>query len=335
MKYDTELLNNIPIKEVAQILGIEINKNTKAMCFAGHDTKTPSLSFQYSKNKFKCFGCGIGGGPINLIMEYGGVDFQEACQWLMDRFIHDSSNQCIKKKVFKQDIKKIETNEYQPNAEIYEWIINNTTLSKKAIDYFKARNINEDTLRYFNIRDILLTNEFFNEAKKRWGIDRLVQCGLWINNDQKSRPIWWQDVIVFPFYNHENKINYLQGRFYDHPKIRWMNLSSIESTIFNEQILKDLKVGEKVVITEGLTDALSAKEFGWNVIGIMGASNFKSSYVSILKNYDIYIAPDNDAGGEKFFQSIQRFFSQIKTIKRIQIPKQYNDLNEVIKGRII
>ena len=60
-------LNELPIEEVASVLGITVAKH-KARCFM-HDDHRPSLSFNVKKNLFFCFVCNKGGGPIQLVQE--------------------------------------------------------------------------------------------------------------------------------------------------------------------------------------------------------------------------------------------------------------------------
>lgn len=75
--------NQYPIICVAEKLGIKFMSKSKALCFRGHDVKTPSLSFNPQKNYFHCFGCGVGGGPISLVMNYLNFNYKEAISWLL------------------------------------------------------------------------------------------------------------------------------------------------------------------------------------------------------------------------------------------------------------
>lgn len=76
-------LSEIPILEIAEKLGIEVNRHNKAPCFNGHDSKTRSMSFNTDKNYLFCFGCGVGGGPVKLVMGRLKINYIGAITWLI------------------------------------------------------------------------------------------------------------------------------------------------------------------------------------------------------------------------------------------------------------
>ncbi|PUE65475.1 toprim domain-containing protein [Arcobacter caeni] len=332
MKKDTEKLNNIPIAKVANLLDIDISSKKVVKCFKGHGEKTPSLSFQLNKNFFNCFSCQISGGPINLVKEFYNCSFIEACSWLENRFFNSTNTISNNFESPKYQSKILEEDFFEADSEVYEWLIQNTTLSQETIAYFKSRGITEKTLNDFKIKDIQNPYFILNEAKNRWGLDRVIKCGLWKYKNYKYMPVWWHHVILFPFFDIQDRITYIQGRFLNH-EYRWMNLSGVKSTIFNARIFNNLKFSDNVVITEGLTDTLSLYQRGINAIGIMGASNFKIEYVDILKNYEILVAPDNDPAGEMFYKKIEKLFEVHKSIRKVVIPSQFNDVNDALKGK--
>ena len=49
-----------------------------------HNEKTPSFSVNPDKQIFKCFGCGIGGGVINFIMEIEKLEFKDSVIFLAE-----------------------------------------------------------------------------------------------------------------------------------------------------------------------------------------------------------------------------------------------------------
>lgn len=77
-------LNELPIEEVAEKLGLEVRRH-KALCFK-HSDHNPSITFSMSKNIYRCWVCGSGGGPIKLVQDKEGWNFKEACIWLGHNF---------------------------------------------------------------------------------------------------------------------------------------------------------------------------------------------------------------------------------------------------------
>ena len=60
----------VDIIDVAEHYGISVNHSKKAHC-PWHDDKTPSLSFK--NQRFKCFGCNVGGDVIDLVKLLAGA----------------------------------------------------------------------------------------------------------------------------------------------------------------------------------------------------------------------------------------------------------------------
>ncbi len=60
-------------------------KNHFGLC-PFHQEKTSSFSVNVDKQIYHCFGCGVGGGVINFIMEIERMEFIEAIQHLGERY---------------------------------------------------------------------------------------------------------------------------------------------------------------------------------------------------------------------------------------------------------
>lgn len=59
-------------------------KDYVALC-PFHDERTPSFTVIPHKNAFYCFGCQVGGSPIDWVMKYENVSFQEAVSRIAER----------------------------------------------------------------------------------------------------------------------------------------------------------------------------------------------------------------------------------------------------------
>lgn len=51
-----------------------------------HDEKTPSFTVNTVNNRWKCFGCGLGGDIFEYVQRAEGIEFPEAVQFLADRY---------------------------------------------------------------------------------------------------------------------------------------------------------------------------------------------------------------------------------------------------------
>ena len=327
-KYDTDKLNQILITEVASFLHIDISNKKGINCFKGHDSKSQSLHFYVRTNTFYCFGCGIGSSNIDLVMEYYDISFKDACEILENKFFGDSTYQApIRKIVYKKD-----TTVFSADAEVYKWILDNAKLSLRGQEYLQSRDYTLETIQKYKIFDITMPSIFFKELRDIWGDERLYKCGLLKIKDGSYISSWWRYTIVFPYFNLENKVVYLQGRYIDHDNLRWVNLPNVKSSLYNMNILNDCRRGEKIYIAEGITDTLTLNQKGYNSIGIMGANNFKKEYVFLLINYEIWIVPDNDNGGNKFFKDVQEKFASYKSVRRLTFDKNFNDITDYYKG---
>ena len=79
-KFELQQLRDLPIEQVAERLGMELVRH-KSLC-PFHADHHPSLSFNPSRNTYRCFVCDAHGGTIDLVMHLLHKDFKEACSWL-------------------------------------------------------------------------------------------------------------------------------------------------------------------------------------------------------------------------------------------------------------
>ena len=79
------LKDEVSVQRLVEASGVELKRCGKdwlGRCpFHGPDTE-PSLNVSASKNLWNCFGCGIGGGPIDWVIKSRGVSFRHAVELL-------------------------------------------------------------------------------------------------------------------------------------------------------------------------------------------------------------------------------------------------------------
>ena len=75
-------VDEVNLKELIENETNQTFNRANKMCCPVHKEKTPSFSVDVKKNKFRCFGCGIGGDAIDFIKETKGLNYSEACGYL-------------------------------------------------------------------------------------------------------------------------------------------------------------------------------------------------------------------------------------------------------------
>lgn len=78
------LKSEVAIERLAEASGVALKKSGKdklGRC-PFHDDREASLVVTPAKNLWHCFGCGIGGGPIDWVMKQSGVSFRHAVELL-------------------------------------------------------------------------------------------------------------------------------------------------------------------------------------------------------------------------------------------------------------
>jgi DNA primase len=326
-------LTNISILDVANRLGIVVKKK-KALCFA-HAEKTPSLSFDDNKGVYYCHGCGARGNVVTLVKAHMNNDSDAAYRWLKLNYSFAGAMEhrevLLQKKIIKQPPERAKKN--PSNPQIYQWLIDQTTLSSVAEDYLiNVRGFTKNTIQKLQIRDIHSPSSFFEQMKNVWGVEELLKCGLATRDEKKSiiKSIWWDHVLIFPFIDLNERITYLQARrlvYHSGPK--YLNLKGVQKPVYNINCLKDLKQGAEIIICEGIPDTITMVEYGFNAIGVLGPSEFDEQTISSLLPFTIYVLPDNDPTGQRLSTRISTAFRKIgKPIKKITLPKNKKDANE-------
>ena len=329
-------IKQIPILDVAKMLGIQIKRN-KTMCFKGHDRKTPSLTFTPQKNLFYCFGCGIGGSNIDLVMQSTNMSSRDSISWLKEKFLINSPvNMPVSRyrsiTINKKPLTQEPQNTVSPDPELYSTLLDKLTLSDRGRTYLNNRGFSDVTIREFGIKDITRPSAIASELIKTYSITRLGMAGLTRfterNHGKEEHFIWWDYTILFPFFE-DAKVIYIQGRRLSSYGPKYLGLRGIPKPVYNLSTIKNMKKNDLLLICEGIPDVLAAYEMGYSAIGILGAHSFKEQWVNSLLPFDLIIIPDNDVAGTGFGKKIRKLFLDHGKIVQIVRMENVKDLSEL------
>jgi len=212
------------------------------------------------------------------------------------------------------------------DQEIKDWIedkygFDEETIEKYDIGYAPA----DDSLVP------ILENEIGTDAYK---------TGLLVRTSDGFKP-FFQGRVVFPYKNRGKYIYFIARKTpwtpdknYEAGKYKKLLTKSdkhdyVSELISNELYGLDSMRGSKdIIITEGITDAISCMEMGYSSLSpvtIQFSNDDIERVLKYVRNKNIYVCNDNDEGGLK---GAVKTLKMINKSKMIELPLEYNDLND-------
>ena len=327
-------LSQLSCEEVAEKLNINVQRH-KALCFM-HDDHHPSLSFLgNNRTSWFCFVCNKGGNAIELVREYTGCNFVEACSWLCDKFGISVVSSVPKAKNLKAHTREKIMNQYEakPFAQnVAQFLIDSYLLSDKAKNFlYKERHLSPQIIADLKIRSIDDGFDVIKKLKDRFDDKTLANSGLVTTVNGKSYFRMFTPCLLFPYYNQKQDLIGLQSRYIgDNPDVpRFQFISSQKTRLFNQPILNSLKPNEELYISEGITDCLALLSSGKKAVAIPSATIFPEYDLNTLSRYKLFMIPDCDEAGQKAYNKLQRFFiDRFCSLKEVRLPEGIKDFSE-------
>jgi len=297
-RLELQRLRDLPIEGVAERLGLQVTRH-KCLC-PFHEDHHPSMSFSIRKNTYRCFVCGEHGDTIDLVMKQQRLGFPEACRWLAD-----GSGLMVNGSGFEKPQPSDLSHQTSFKASRYERYFERPWLSPEA-------------------RRFLFEERRLDPRVVRW-------CRLTSWKDRQGTP-WLQ----IPYYDMEGKLIGVQNRNLGkkgdlHPEPRFRFPAGSRCGIYNLPVLKMLKPGEELWITEGCSDCWAMLSSGHKAIAIPSATLLSQenkeqlSIVNCQLSIKLNMFPDCDVPGERLFLQLKEV---LPNLVRHQLPpgcKDYSD----------
>lgn len=272
----------------------------KALC-PFHDDHHASLSFNTRKNNCRCYVCmGDSVGTIDLVMKYLGKDFLSACRWLAEvngGYLEASPDA-------------------SPDASI-----SSSFDAGKYARFFEHPWLNGAARRF------LFDERRIDERVARW-------CRLTSWTDRKG--VNW---LQIPYFDMEGKLIGIQNRNLDYKKNQKVLVDAprfrfpygARCSIYNLPVVKMLKPGEKLFITEGCSDCWAMLSAGHKAIAIPSATMLKPddkkwlAEIGSQLKIEWHMFPDKDAPGESQFLQLKEI---LPSLVHHQLPPGCKDFSE-------
>lgn len=278
---ELQKLRDLPIVRVAERLGLQVNAHRKCLC-PFHDDHHASMSFNLSRNTCRCFACMDKSlGTIDLVMRHLGKGFKEACKWLADEnnIILSSEDKSKPSPVIAQ----------KPfDASRFAGFFMNPCLSAEA-------------------RTFLFDERCLDPRVIRW-----CRVSSWRDRNGTN---WLQT----PYFDADWKLIGVQNRNLKKGELpRFRFPSGSQCGIYNLPVIRMLKPGEELWITEGCSDCWAMLSAGHKAIAIPSATLLSPTdkkmlaEISSAKSCSFHMYPDKDAPGERLFLQLKEILPDLQ-----------------------
>jgi DNA primase catalytic core len=313
---DTEierLRNEVSVERLVEASGIELKRGGKDLLgrCPFHEDDTASLVVTPGKNLWHCFGCGVGGGPIDWVMKRRGVSFRHAVELLREGVVRLAADGAAlnnpRLRVLPPPVAFDADDQALLNQTVgyyHERLLATT----EAQAYLAGRGLTHPELvAHFKlgVADRTLGLRLPEKTRKA-GADiraRLQKIGLYRDSGHEH----FNGSLVVPVFDEAGNVVEVYGRkLLDNlrtgtPKHLYLPAREGRTRgVFNVQALATSK---EIILCEALLDALTFWCAGYrNVTAAYGIEGFTDEHVEAFKRHGterVLIAYDRDDAGER------------------------------------
>lgn len=281
-------------------------------CCPFHNEKTPSFTVSPSKQIYKCFGCGKGGGSVNFIMEHEHLTYVEALKYLARKYhieIQDKEETAEEIAIRNRRESLMIVSAY---AQEYfsDYLFNTEEGRNIGMGYFRERGFRDDIIRKFQLGFCPDKKRLFTDTavKKGYKMEFLEETGLSIHRDD-----WVVDRfagrVIFPFHNLAGRVVAFGGRVLKKDPNTAKYLNSPESEIYHKskivygiyQAKNAITRADKCFLVEGYTDVLSMHQSGIENVVASSGTSLTTEQIKLIKRFtqNITVLYDGDSAGIK------------------------------------
>ena len=274
-----------------------------------HSEKTPSFTVSEEKGIFHCFGCNMGGGIFQFLMQIDQLSFPEAVERVAKRYgivIEQSERAAASRQTTEREIL------YRINeraAANYQTMLASHAEGKRALAYLKSRGVDDATARHFMIGYAPSGGSGLADLLKREGmsIQDALRLGLMGQRDPGRVYEKFSARLMFPITDAAGKVVGFGGRVLDQGLPKYLNSS--ETPLFHKgatvyglhQAKEGIRKADLVVVVEGYLDviALAQHEID-HAVATLGTA-LTPNHLRALARYtkNIVALFDGDEAGRK------------------------------------
>jgi DNA primase catalytic core len=332
----------VPVERLVEASGVELKKGGKDLIgrCPFHEDATASLVVTPAKNLWHCFGCGIGGGPIDWVMKRQGVSFRHAVELLKADagLVELGTPKTPRSRAKLPAPVALDAGEQELLDQVIGYYHETLLASPEALAYLQRRGIASRELieqhrlgfanRTLGLR--LPATPLKAGAEIR---GRLQKVGILRDSGHEH----FNGSLVVPIFDQQGHVVEVYGRkLLDNLRAGTpphLYLPGPHRGVWNERGLTSQQSGQaEVILTEALIDAMTFWCAGYrNVTAAYGVEGLTDDHLAAFKRCGVkrvLIAFDRDDAGERGAEKVaERLMAEGLECYRVQFPKGM-DANE-------
>ena len=296
-------------------------------CCPFHKEKSASFSVSPHKQFYHCFGCGAHGSAIGFIMEYQGLSFTEAVQYLADRIgmaVPKTRGREEAPEVRQARKKKQQTLEETTEAAAV-FYAGRLKQDARAQAYLSQRGLSPEIIEHYGLGYSPDGWQPLAQVFQPYPNTALVESGMVIEKDGKHYDRF-RDRIMFPIRNPRGQVIGFGGRVLDKGEPKYLN--SPETALFDKgRNLYGLHEGRaaikevgRILVVEGYMDVVALAQFGLGYsVAALGTATTAEHIKLLMRQTDsIYFCFDGDRAGRKAaWRALENALPQLKDDKSL------------------
>jgi DNA primase len=325
------LKHEIALERLVEASGIALKRAGKDLLgrCPFHDDTEASLVVTPAKNLWHCFGCQVGGGPIDWVIKTNGVSFRHAVELLRADPQLAAGAQAVKRGTKRKLAAPLafDADDQALLNQVIGYYHETLKASPEALRYLEARGIaNAEAIERFKLGYANRTLGLrLPEKNRKEGAEiraRLEKLGLYRPSGHEH----FNGSLTIPVIDPQGNVSEVYGRKIT-PHLRpgtplHLYLPGPHRGVWNEAALVASK---EVILCEALIDALSFWCAGYrNVTSAYGIEGFTDDHLSAFKQHGtrrILIAYDRDEPGERAAAKlVEKLIAEGIDAWRIQFP---------------
>lgn len=308
-----------------------------------HTEKTPSFTVNEEKGIFHCFGCQTGGSVFQFLMQLDQLTFPEAVERVAKRYgitIERAEGSRIRQESGERDL-FYRINERAANN--YHRILVERPEGKKALDYLKARGVDESVARRFVLGYAPLSGSGLIESVKQGKLLAKDALRLGLVGQRNGEQLYEKFFgrLMFPIINAGGKVVGFGGRVIDQGLPKYLNSS--ETPLFHKsstlyglfQAKEGIRQADRVVLVEGYLDAIALFQHGISYAVATLGTALTVDHVRLLSRYtkNIIALFDGDDAGRKAAARGFEIFIEAGLLGRAALLPKGEDPDTFVRSR--